>query len=64
MIIAGFADVRATIRIFWIVGVSKIFEEIEFLGEVEDAGALPVSRGKSSVLFTGFEDQNFPIYLG
>src|SRR4030042_1463991 len=61
MIIAGFADVRATIRIFWKVGVSKIFEEIEFLCEVEDAGALPVSRGKSSVLLTGLDNQNFTV---
>jgi hypothetical protein len=61
MIIAGFADVRATIRIFWRVGVSKIFEEIEFLGEVEDAGALPVSRRKSSVLLAGLDNQNFTI---
>jgi hypothetical protein len=61
MIIAGFADVRATIRIFRIGGISKIFEEVEFLGEVEDAGALPVSRRKSSVLLTGLDNQNFTI---
>src|SRR3989304_3932869 len=64
MIVAGFADVRATIRIFWRVCISKIFKEIEFLGEVEDAWTLPVSRRKSSVLLTVFGNEDFAIFLG
>ena len=63
MIFAEPANVGAAIRIFWRVCVSKIFEVIEFLGELEDCWAFPVSSWKSSVFLTGLGYQNFTVYL-
>lgn len=40
-----------------------MFEKIEFLGEIEDVGTLPVSGGKSSVFTAFFGNQNFTIYF-
>ena len=64
MIIAGFTDVRAAIRVCWGIWIFKIPEKIEFFREIKDAWALPVSSRKSSVLLASLGNQNFVVYLG
>ena len=64
MTVAGLTDVGATIRGFWRVRVFKMFKIIEFLGEIEDAWALPMGGRKSSMLLTLLGNQDFAICLG
>jgi hypothetical protein len=53
MVFAGFTDVRATFRVFWVSCVAEAFEKIETFSKIVDFGTLPVSGSKSS-MFTAF----------
>jgi len=56
MVFARFTDVWAAIGVFWGIWIFKIFEIVEFFGEVKDVWTLPVSSGKSSMLLTCFSN--------
>jgi hypothetical protein len=53
---ARLTDVWAAIGVFWGIWIFKIFEIVEFFGEIEDAWTLPVSSGKSSMLLAFFSN--------
>jgi hypothetical protein len=64
MIMAGFADVGASLWVFRSIQVSEVLELVVGLHVIVDSWTLPMRRLEGSVFWAAFDDFDFSVSLG